>query len=667
MPTTPARSTLLLFGSLCCATPVLAQIQSAAPTTAELKRLSIEELMKVQVTSVSRYPEAFATAAAAVAVVTNEDIRRSGATTVPEALRLAPGIHVARQTSNTWAVSSRGFSSVNSEKLLVLSDTRSVYTPLFSGVFWDVQDYVLQDIDRIEVIRGPGATLWGSNAVNGVVNLITKNARDTQGLFVSTVAGTEERGTVAARYGGRLGEHAYYRVFGKYADRNATRASAPGRRDDWDIGHGGFRADWEAGTSDTFTLQGDLYRGDIGRLTPSVTVIGRPGPEGDLRVRVGGGNVLGRWRRQSAGGSDIQLRVYYDRTHRDDPSFVDDLDTIDVDLQHRRAIAVRNEVTWGANYRFMANRNAGKGVFAVEPPESSDTLVSGFVQDEFRLHDALRLTAGTKLEHNDFSGVELQPSGRIVWNASATQTVWGSVSRAARVPTRLERDVAIDAGNPALPVVPRLLGNPEFDSERLTAYEAGVRWQAVSGVLVDVTAFHNDYDRLASLELGTPFAEGTRTIVPILNENLTHGWVRGIESLVTVTPAPFWRLTGSSSYLAMSLESAGADLNRGTSMEGATPKHQLGLRSYLDLPAALQLDAMFRHITAVRRLPFVPTAEGVPAYAELDVRVSWHGWERLELSLVGQNLLHADHVEFGDALSRGRIERSAYMRASWGF
>src|SRR5687768_7825758 len=218
MPTTSARSTLLLCGSLFCATPVLAQSQSAAPTTAELKRLSIEELMKVQVTSVSRYPEAFANAAAAVVVVTEEDLRRSGATTIPEALRLAPGIHVARQTSNTWAVSSRGFSSISSEKLLVLSDTRSVYTPLFSGVFWDVQDYMLQDIDRIEVIRGPGATLWGSNAVNGVINLITKNARDTQGLFVSTVAGTEERGTVAARYGGRMGEHAYYRVFGKYAD-----------------------------------------------------------------------------------------------------------------------------------------------------------------------------------------------------------------------------------------------------------------------------------------------------------------------------------------------------------------------------------------------------------------------------------------------------------------
>jgi iron complex outermembrane receptor protein len=658
---------------LCCflvsAGHAAAQRLSVPQSPAELKKLSIEQLMTVQVTSASRREEALGSTAAALTVVTGEDIRRSGATSVPEALRLVPGIHVARQTSSVWAISSRGFSSVSSEKLLVLSDTRSIYTPLFSGVLWDAQNYLLQDIDRIEVIRGPGATLWGSNAVNGVINITTKHASETQGLYVSTTAGTEERAGVAARYGGRLAQQGYYRVFARYIDRDGTFVNDQSNVDDWQIGHVGFRTDWASGAADTFTVQGDLYRGDSGQVSPAIRLQGRPGPQPPLRVDTAGGNLLARWRHQTSNGSDLQVRAYYDRTHRDDPSFLDDLDTVDVDLLHRFDAGSRHGFTWGANYRFTSNRNRGRVLFALDPPDSRDAIVSGFIQDEVELLESVQFTAGTKLEHNDFSGFEIQPSARVTWDVSPNQTVWGAVSRAVRVPTRLERDIAVDASNPGDDPFGRLLGNDAFDAERLIAYEAGYRWQVLPSVFLDVAGFHNRYNGLASLEFGE-FAFDpafNAIVVPIRYENLTDGHATGVETLVTLTPMPWWRVSMSSSYLEMELIPNGMDLNSGRNFDDATPRHQLGVRSYLDLPRAFQLDALFRHFTEVRRLPFVPTGERIPAYAELDVRVAWRGWRDLELSIVGQNLLHDRHVEFGEPTARGEIERGVYARAAWGF
>jgi iron complex outermembrane receptor protein len=651
-----------------CSSQLRAQTPAAPRSVSELKKLSVEELMAIQVTSVSRTEERLGEAPAAVAVVTNEDIRRSGATSVPEALRHIPGLHVARQSASAWAISSRGFSSVNSEKLLVLTDTRSLYTPLFSGVFWDVQDYLLQDIDRIEVIRGPGATLWGSNAVNGVINITTKSARDTQGLYAETSIGTEERASVAARYGGQVANGAYYRIFAKYFDRGAT-LSPNESADDWQAGHFGFRSDWEATARDTWTLQGDIYRGDVGRLAPSVTVIGRPGPTGRLRVGVSGGNVLTRWNRALAPGSDLQLRVYYDRTHRDDPSFTDTLDTVDLDFQHRFTWAARHNITWNGNYRLTANDNRGAGIFAVDPSFSRDQVVSGFVQDHIRLRDGLNVTVGAKVEHNDFSGAEVQPSGRVAWDPLPRHMVWGAVSRAVRVPTRLERDIAIDVTNPAGNPIVRLLGNRDFASEQLLAYEAGYRWQALRGLSVDTAAFHNRYEGLASLELGAPFSDpgAGRTVIPLQNQNLTDGRARGVEALVTYAPIMPLRVSASYSHLDLSLAPRGADLNRGKFLEGSTPRHQFGLRSYLDLPARFQFDVMFRRLGAIRQIPQIVTGEGLDGYAELDVRLAWDGWRRMEISLVGQNLLHDHHAEFGDPASRGEIERGVYGKLAWGF
>ncbi len=625
--------------------------------------------MAVAVTSVTGTPEPLGGAAAAVAVVTNEEIRRSGATSVPEALRNIPGIHVARQSSSMWAISARGFSSVNSEKLLVLTDTRSVYTPLVSGVFWDVQNYVLQDIDRIEVIRGPGATLWGSNAVNGVINITTKHARDTQGTYAEMSAGTEERVSAAARYGGRIADGAYYRVFARYFDRGATFRAAPAGPDDWQAGHAGFRTDWDLSGRDTLTVQGDIYRGDIGRLAPSITVIGRPGPTGRLRVAVGGGNVLARWRRAVSPGSDLQFRVYYDRTHRDDPSFTDHLDTVDLDFQHRFAPGSRHEVTWSGTYRTTGNRNESGGIFAVEPEYARDDLVSGFVQDQVRLSDTLRLTVGTKLEHNDFSGFEVQPSARAAWDALPGHTLWGAVSRAVRVPTRFERDIAVDATNPAIDPVVRLVGNPEFDSERLLAYEGGHRWRPRDGLAFDTAAFHNRYDGLASLELGDPALDprSGRTILPLRAENLTSGRASGIETFVTYAPIAPLRISASYSYLDLSLDPAGADLNRGQFFEGSTPRHQFGLRSSADLPGRFRLDALFRRIAAIRQIPEIVSGEGFPGYSSLDLRLAWDGWRQMEIALVGQNLLHDHHLEFGPPAARGEVQRGVYAKVAWGF
>jgi iron complex outermembrane recepter protein len=668
IPHAPAPAALVTALLLCSSEPAAAS-QDVASTTGALKHLSIEELMDIEVTSVSRTPETLSSAAAAVGVMTNEGIRRSGATTIPEALRGVPGLHVARRNSNSWAVSSRSFSSINSEKLLVLSDTRSIYTPLVSGVFWDVQDYLMEDIERIEVIRGPGASLWGSNAVNGVINITTRHARTTQGTFFSAAVGTEELGSVAARYGGRLGESGFFRVFGQYSDRDSSFRPGAATSDDWRIGHAGFRADWDASSSDALTLQADLYGANIGQYGPGVTIIGREGPAGDLEVHASGGNVLGRWRRDLGGGSDLQLRAYYDTTHRNDPSFHDDLQTFDLDLQHRYVPSARHEIVWGLNYRSTDNTNRGKGVFALEPQDSRDQLISGFAQDQVAVADALRLTIGTKLEHNDFSGFEVQPTLRLSWDVAPGQNAWAAVSRAVRVPTRLERDIAIEITPPGSNPRGVLLGEDDFKAEELLAYELGYRWQPLHVLGLDLAVFHNRYEGLASLEFGTPTLDPQSGVVtvPVVNRNLTDARSQGAELLATFRARDNWRLIGSYSYIFLDLQPHGQDLNRGVLLEGATPRHQLSLRSLLDLPGRWQLDAQFRYSSELEQLPGTVADPGIDAYSELDLRLAWQASEQLELSLIGQNLLHDQHLEFGTPATRGEIERSVYGKAAWRF
>ena len=631
-----------------------------------LKRMSFEELMNVEVTSVSRTKEPLRDAAAAVAIVTHDDIRRSGATNIPDALRLVPGIHVAEQTASSWAMSARGFSNVNSEKLLVLSDTRSIYTPLVSGVAWDVQDYLLDDIERIEVIRGPGAALWGSNAVNGVINITTRSARDTHGLFALASAGTFDRYSAALRYGAETDGGVNYRVFGKFFDRDGTDHPSLAEDDDWRMGHVGFRTDWDGGSQDSFTVQGEAYQAKAGQLAPAVTVIGREGPTGPLDVDLSGGNLLARWRRSAGDHSDMQLRAYYDYTRRDDPSYRDTLHTFDLDFQRQLAAWSRHEILWGAAYRLTSNRNTPGLIFALDPEESNDQLFSGFIQDQIALANAWRLTLGTKLEHNDFSGFEVQPSVRIAWVPTESQTLWSAVSRAVRVPTRFERDIAIDVSDPAGDPVIRLLGTDDFDSEKLIAYEAGYRWRPVEKLSLDLALFYNDYDKLSSLEFGTPFVDPAdgRTVIPVVNTNLMDGRTYGAELLAEWQPLPQWRLTANYSYIDMDLTPLAQDLNRNEWVEGSTPRNLAGLRSLLTL-GAIEIDAQYRHQSRIRSLPLIVTGEGIAAYSELDLRFGWHASDQWSLSLVGQNLLHDRHVEFGPPEERGALERAAYVKVEW--
>lgn len=630
-----------------------------------LKRMSVDELLNVEITSVSKYEEDLRRAAAAVAVITREDLRRSGANSMPEALRLAPGLHVARQNATAWSVNARGFSNVNSEKLLVLSDTRSIYTPLFSGVSWDVQDYLLEDVERVEVIRGPGAALWGSNAVNGLVNITTRNARDTHGTYLEAGAGNFDRFWLGARHGGETGGGKHFRVFGRFYDRDATRSLATNTDDAARFGHLGFRADWEAGSDTTWTVQGDAYAGEIGQLSPAVEVIGRPGPQGQLSSEVSGGNLLARWRRQTSDRSDLQLRAYYDLTRRDDPSFIDTLHTVDIDLQHHFAAGSRHDVLWGMAGRLTANRNQSRGIFSVLPEQSDDLLVSGFIQDQISVSDSLAVTVGTKLEHNDFSGFEAQPSVRASWAPHEQHSMWAAVSRAVRVPTRLERDVNVDVSDPAGNPVFRLVGNREFDSERLVAYELGYRWHAGRNFWLDAALFYNDYDRLVSLELGEPFIDGTgRTIVPVLNQNLGSGRTQGAELLMEWEPLENWRLSATYSHIDLDLESSGLDLNRNVWLDGTTPRSMTGLRSRLTL-GGLEFDAQFRHHSRIRRLPADVSGAGIDAYSALDLRLGWRLATNWRLSLVGQNLLDDEHVEFGTAAARGALTRAVYLKTEW--
>lgn len=646
---------------------LLAPAAALAAPERDLAELSLEELSDIEVTSVSRTEEPLADAAAAVTVVTNEDLRRSGATTIPEALRLVPGLHVAQLNSNLWAVSARGFSSSLSSKLLVLSDTRSVYTPFFSGVLWDVQDFLLEDVDRIEVVRGPGGSLWGANAVNGVINITTRSAKDTQGAYFEGGGGNVERGFGAVRYGGQLAEGAWFRVFAKGFDRTGQFNPDGPANDGWKLGHFGFRADWQPDAKNTLTLQGDIYAGDIGQNLSIVQVSGRAGPTGKLVANVAGGNVLARWTRTLGEGSDLIVRAYYDGTHRDDPAFLDNLDTVNVDLQHRFRLPLNQELLWGLEISSMNNRNRGKGLLELAPADSRDNLFSGFVQDQIAVLPSLKLTLGTKLEHNDFSGFEYQPSARIAWNPFAGQLLWSAVSRAVRVPTRLERDVDVTVTSPGETPVEKLLGNRAYGSEQLLAWELGYRWHIQRTLFIDLAVYYNVYHGLDSIEFDPSFVDPRtgQTVVPIVNKNLTDGVTKGGEASLSFMPFRSWRAVANYTWTVVTVDPKGDDLNGGRFFAGFTPRHQIELQSFLDLPGRFQIDAFVRYATSLGYPRSVdPSGSfGVPAYTAVDLRLSWV-WSRIDFSLVGRNLFEAHHREFAGG---SEMKRAAYVKVAGRF
>ena len=488
--------------------------------------MTIEELMNIQVYSVSRKLQRVQDSAAAVFVITGEDIRRSGATSIPEALRMAPGIDVARIDGNKWAITSRGFNSQFANKLLVLIDGRSVYTPLFSGVFWDVQDTLLEDVDRIEVIRGPGAALWGANAVNGVINILTKTAKQSQGGLLTAGAGNVENGFGGARVGGKRGDTLFYKAYAKYFNRDGgLDARGNEGSDQWNLLHGGFRLEWEPSERGQFNVQGDIYGGKVGqRLTaadlssPSLT------RTFDERSDVSGGNVLGRWTRKLTDGSEFRLQAYYDRTGRQIGEARLSQDIFDVDFQHRFRVGERQEILWGLGARMSRDRFEGGTMFVLDPVHGREHMFSGFVQDEIDLLPRLlRLTLGTKIEYNRHSDFEFQPNARLIWTPDPRHSLWGAVSRAVRTSSRADRDISIDivvlpAGAPGNPFPAPLLvtvkGNPEFDSEKLIAYETGYRFRPTDRLSLDGTLFFNEYDKLRTGVPGTPIP-GSLALPPL--------------------------------------------------------------------------------------------------------------------------------------------------------
>lgn len=631
------------------------------PSIKALKQLSLDELMNVEVTSVSRRPEKLLDAPAAIQVVTGEDIRRSGASSIPEALRLAGSLDVAQENSHEWVVSARGFTSDVGNKLLVLMDGRTVYTPLFSGVFWDRQDTTLADIDRIEVVSGPGGSLWGANAVNGVINVVTKSAADTQGLLLEAGGGSGQHGFGGARYGGKLADNVSYRIYGKYFERDGgVLPSGRDAGDDWHMGQGGFRVDATPSTQDSLTLQGDLYHGHEGLATGGVG-------------RVSGGNLLGRWSRTFSPTSDLSLQLYFDRTDLFLPVpaaalapagvLEDALDTYDLDFQHRFAWGERQQLIWGFGYRFTHDVLKNAPALAFFPARLDQDLFSGFAQDEIVLvPDRLRLTIGTKLEHNDYTGFEAEPNARLQWNPAPSHMFWAAVSRAVRTPSRIDRDISQPAPQYLIVI---LRGGRNFESETVRAWELGYRAQLGSRATASVSTFYNEYRDIRSTTIsppdpvfGLPF--------PFFFENNLEAETYGAEFNLGYKVSEKWILQAGGVFLEedVRIKPGRMDFNRGLN-ETADPERQFSLRSAMDLPAGLELDVAYRWVDD-RRMNNAGVAAMLPAYDQVDVRLGWRPNERVEFSLVGRNLLDRRHAEFGvPGPNRIEIERSVFAKATW--
>ncbi len=605
-----------------------------------LKRLTLDQLMNIEVVSVAGRPERLSETASAIQVITQNDIRASGATSLPEALRLASNLQVAQLDARQWAISARGFNSTSANKLLVLIDGRTVYTPLFSGVFWDVQDVLLSDVDRIEVISGPGATLWGANAVNGVINVITKDAKDTGGLLVTAGGGSELRGLGSARYGGALGAHAKDRIYAKAFSRDPTLLpNGQDAADAWHLGQGGFRLDWDASASNRLGLQGDWYDGRIAQL--------RPG-----HIAVSGGNVMAKWAHPISATSEVTAQAYYDRTHRDIPgTFGEDLDIYDVDLRHHAVLGARHDVVWGVGYRLINDHVTNTAALAFLPPHVARQWFTAFVQDEIPLRgEGLHLTLGTKIEHNDYTGFEIQPSGRVNWTFSPSRTLWAAISRAVRTPSRIDRELYAPGQPPYF-----LAGGAGFRSETELAYELGYRYQQGTLVLA-FASFYSRYHGLRSLEQVNP-----PNPTPIVIGNGQDGESYGGEATASFRITDDWQVRAGYTELRVHIwpNPGSTDTSRGAT-ESQAPDRQLSLNSSLDLPAHLKLDGGFRYVGEIAK-------QAVPAYAELNARLTWQPVAALELSIAGQNLLHQQHAEFGTTTARRQIERGVYGTVQWHF
>jgi iron complex outermembrane receptor protein len=593
-----------------------------------LADLSIEELMNESVTSVSKKSQKFGDAAAAIAVLSNDDLRRSGATSVAEALRMVPGLQVAALNSSKWAISARGFNNVYANKLLVLVDGRAVYSSVFAGVYWELQQMLLEDIDRIEIIRGPGATVWGANAVNGVINIVSRTATDTQGGFFYGGGGDVQEIAVGARYGARMGDDTYYRVFSSYQENADFPTSSGGSANDrWEAMQGGFRVDHypQVGTQLTWQAQGahtDMQAGEAEAYNL---------------------NTLGRWTRILSERSTAEVQTYYDRSYRHESGLVGRIETFDATVQHTFGMGARNDAIWGLGYRRVGHEIHSRGGIAqIRDTDFGLQLFSGFVQNEVQLiPQRLTLTAGVKIEHNDYTDFEFQPSIRAAFKPTRDQTLWAALSRAVRTPDVLEgRDVfAISYGAPFQApgglYVPTLVGDEDVRSEVLRAHELGYRAQVSPRLNIDVATFYNDYSRLIHYGSVRRLIPGTPVgMAEIPWANVLDGETYGGEVVVTASPIDAWRVSSTYSLLIPQLH--GSEDAKTTTVQNGSPRHQAALRLAHDHASGVSLDAQLRYVSSIF---------AVSSYLTADLRVTHALTESLQLTFVGQNLLQPQHTE----------------------
>ena len=645
---------------------IYAQTSSAGRQKNPLKSMSLEQLGNIEVTTVSKEPEEVWNTPAAIYVITQEDIQRSGAKNIPEALRLAPGVEVARITTGEYAIGIRGFNSRLSRSVLVLIDGRTVYSTFTAGTYWETQDTLMEDINRIEVIRGPGGTIWGPNAVNGVINIITRNTEETLGILASGGGGNVQEDLGGARYGSGTGRGLTYRVYAKGFGWAPEYHPDGDDYDDWHGGQGGFRLDWNANRRDTFRLQGDVYGQDFGERVP-VTTYDPPTTtviHGDARLC--GGNILWNWRRVQGEGRDIQLSAYYDHTTRNELNFGDLRNTVDIDFLDRFPMRGQ-QLSWGFTLRFSHGHEVEvvSGLTFV-PPQRTDRLYQGFIQDEIPLvKNRLSLVAGSKVLKTNYTGVLAEPSVRLLYTPTSTQTLWAAYTHALRTPADVERDFNLSSflgyASNGLPIFARFSANPAFRSEQLNGYELGYRGLASSKFYFDMSGFYNHYGDLFSEDLLGPAVietnpPPTHVLIPAQFGNGLVASTTGVEVAPEWRPEPWWRIRGSYSFLDMHVKRGtnSKDIGSAPIVQGSSPQSQVRIQSGFDLPKSVTADMQVRYVRALPALQ-------VPSYWTGDATVQWAASRHIRFKAVGQNLFQPHHEEFVyDPGSPAGIRRGFY-------
>jgi len=655
---------VMCMATIHCVAAPAADTNQLSQSSADLENFTLEQLVNVQVTSVSKKETDLFTAPTAIYVISQEDIRRSGMTSIPELLRMVPGLDVAQIDANHWAISARGFNDQYANKLLVLIDGRSVYTPASAGVFWNVQDVPLDDIERIEVIRGPGATLWGANAVNGVISIITKSARDTQGGLATITYGTEDQPSTTVQYGGQLATNLFYRAYVTYFNRDHfSDSTGSGTADRWDATRGGFRTDWNASDENDFTLQGDFYQSDAGETIDETTLTPPFANRTNYLDHDSGANVLGRWTHIFSDTSQLNLQMYYDHSEQGEAPVVIKNNTYDFDLQHRFALGSRQDIVWGAGYRYLTEDIANSDFFVTFLPDSDQhQIFSTFIQDDITVvRDRLHLTLGSKFEQNDDTGFEAEPSIRLAWTPTERQTVWAAVSRTVRTPADEEQDI-LENRSYSPPALVTVSGNPNLDTEKMIAYELGYRIKPAERLSFDIAAYYNVYDQLIAPVQGAPFfvPPAGPVVVPLTFENIQHADTYGTEVLGEWSVTDKWKLTAGYTFSQTHLNPSQTYDNN--------PQNQFQIHSYLDLPHHVELDGAVYYVDQISPL-LGSTAITIPSYVRVDLGVTWRPVKSLELGIFGQNLADNSHPEFTSYKTTllTEIPRSIMARVTWRF